>query len=315
MILAAVVVVGLEMRRCSQGLAIQRTLKMYMPETMGLAVLAFIAGILRIKGPSAAPLDDEAWNEIVSNWPWLMTADTLLGLQAMLRLLLFNSVLLRLGNRECPCALAMETSSFFLAATSIRVGLFWYNEAYHLDGPLGGYIAGGFELATLVPLTALVFCSGKWTWKALLLISTTISASAFLAWYHHFRLADDFYADFAFMWVHCLEMCAAVAHLLQAGSVALASGGGIVAMGLPAQQVLSAYYFLEAFEAVPALVGTGCPFEVMWVTGTSQLGIFLLSGAVYLACLTEGMVVRVPSATPLSATSVDALPRLSETVF
>lgn len=110
-------------------------------------------------------------------------------------------------------------------------------------------------------------------------------------------------------------MCAAISHLLHAGNIALASGGGIVALGLPAQQVLSAYYFLEAFEAVPALVGAGRPFEVMWVTGISQLGIFLLSGAVYLACMTEGMVARAPNAIPSIAAPVTDVRKLSEILF
>lgn len=192
MILAAAVVVGLEMQRGSRGMAFQRTVKKYMPETIGLVVLALIAGILRIKGPSAAPLDDEAWNEIVNQWPCLMTADTLLGLQAMLRFLCFNSALLRLGSAEGASALAKETSAFFLAAMSVRAGLFWYSAAYHLDGPVGGYITGGFELATLLPLTALVFSSGEWTWKAFFFISATIAASAYPAWCIAWRCAQLF---------------------------------------------------------------------------------------------------------------------------
>jgi len=315
MILAAAVVVGMEMRRCSQGLAIQRTLKNYMPELIGLVALASISGVLRIAGHSSNELDNDAWSEIVSQWPWLMTADTLLALQAMLRFLLFNSALLRCGSVGCPSALAKETSALFLAAMSLRVGLFWYNAAYHLDGPLGGRIAGGFELASVLPLTALVCCTGSWSWKAMLFILITIATSACAAWYHHFRLADEIYADSAFIWVHCLEMSAAIAHLFQAGGVALASGGGIIALGLPAQQVLSAYYFLEAFDAVPALVGAGHPFELLWVTGTSQLGIFLLSGAVYLACLTEGFVAQPPNPAPSVSVSLSEASKLSAVVF
>lgn len=313
MILAAVVVVGLEMHRCSHGLMIKHTLKKYMPETIGLAVLVLTAGVLRVKGPSQEPLDDAAWSEIVSQWPWLMTADTLLGLQAMLRFLLFNSALLRLSHTGC--ALAMETSALFLVAMSMRVGLFWYSAAYRLDGPVGGTVAGGFEHAALVPLTALVFCTGKWNLKAAFLTSVAIAIGASIAWYHQFRLADDIYADAAFIFIHCLEMLAAVAHLIQAGNVATACGGCIVALGLPAQQVFSAYYFLEAFEAMPSLVGAGRPFEVLWITGTSQLGIFLLSGAVYLACLTEGMVARPPNAELAGVDAVPDAPKLSTVVF
>jgi hypothetical protein len=311
MILAAAIVVGLEMRRCSHGLAIKSTLKKYMPEAIGLAALALTAGVLRIKGPSGQPLDDAAWSEIVSQWPWLMTADTLLGLQAMLRFLLFNSALLRMSS--AGCSLAMGASVLFLVAISARVGLFWYCEAYRLDGPVGGFVAAGFEHATLVPLTALVFCVGKWHLKAVLFAGATIAIAASVAAYHHFRLADDIFADGAFIFVHCLEMLAATAHLLQAGSLAQVSGGCIVAVGMPAQQVLSAYYFLEAFEAMPSLVGHGRPFEVMWVTGIAQLGIFLLCGAVYLACLTEGMVAR--SHNSASVESAAHAPKLSTMVF
>eukprot|EP00746_Dinoflagellata_sp_MGD_P001749 gnl/MRDRNA2_/MRDRNA2_103331_c0_seq1.p1 gnl/MRDRNA2_/MRDRNA2_103331_c0~~gnl/MRDRNA2_/MRDRNA2_103331_c0_seq1.p1 ORF type:complete len:358 (-),score=58.55 gnl/MRDRNA2_/MRDRNA2_103331_c0_seq1:21-1010(-) len=313
MVLAAAIVVGMEMRRCSHTLAIKRTLKKYMPETVGFVVLALIAGLLRIKGPSGEPLDDNAWNEIVSQWPWLMTADTLLGLQAMLRFLLFNSALLRLSN--AGCSLAMGASVFFLLAISIRVGLFWYCPAYRLDGPLGGFVAAGFEHAAIVPLAALVFCSGKWNLKATFLTIAASAAAASAAWYHHFRLAEDTYADTAFICVHCLETLAAIAHLVQAGNVALASGGCIVALGLPAQQVLSAYYFLEAFEPMPALVGVGRPFEVMWGTGIAQLGIFLLSGAVYLACLTEAMIARSPDAVSTAVEQAADTPKLSTVVF
>lgn len=318
MILAAAVVVGFEMRRCSQGLAIQYTLKKYMPETIGLAVLALIAGVLRMKGPTEPPLDDAAWNEIVSQWPWLMTADTLLGFQSMLRFLLFNSALLRLGSKGCLSALSLEASAFFLAAMAVRVALFWYSPAYHLDGPVGGNISGGFELATLLPLSALVLSTGSWSLKSLMLIITGIAASAVAGSYHHFKLADDeVYANNGFVLIHCLETCAAIAHLFQAGSVALVSSGGIVALSLPVQQVLSAYYFLEAFEAVPALVGSGCPFELMWVTSNVQLGIYLFSGAVYLACLTEGMAARTPGPVAESSTAVSTadVPKLSTVVF
>jgi len=313
MVLAAAIVVGLEMRRCSQTLAIKRTLMKYMPEAVGFVILALIAGILRIKGPSGEPLDDNAWEEIVSAWPWLMTADTLLGLQAMLRFLLFNSALLRLSNTGC--SLAMGASVLFLFAISIRAGLFWYCPAYRLDGPVGGSVAASFEHAALIPLVALVFCSGTWNLKAAFLTIAATAAAASVAWYHHFRLAEDFYADTAFIFVHCLETLAAMAHLVQAGNVALASGGCIVALGLPAQQVLSAYYFLEAFEPMPSLVGIGRPFEVMWVTGIAQLGIFLLSGAVYLACLTEGMTARLPDAASTTVEQAADAPKLSSLVF
>merc|ERR1740138_1435289 len=52
---------------------------------------------------------------------------------------------------------------------------------------------------------------------------------------------------------------------------------------MPVQQSLSAYYFLQAFEAVPELVGSGMPFETLQIGNTVQLGAYLGALALHLA--------------------------------
>lgn len=308
-IMAACLVLVFEMRNEMNGICRASTFKRYIPEVVGLTLLAVLSIGLRMKGfETEKPLDDEAWAEITKDWPLLMTADTLLAVQAMLRFLVFNSAILRSsGSRP---ALAPLPSALFLVGIAVRVALFFYSHAYHLDGPVGGKVALCFELASLFPLLALAVC-GAWTRQGLGFLVMAMAGSAYVAAHNHFRLADDFLADSAFACAHCLELAAASIHLLHAGRGASLPGGGIVALGMPVQQVLSAYYFLEAFEAVPQLVGTGHPFELIWGAGCAQLGIFLCAGAVHLACLVEE-VAPTPNAPVVTE---EPMPRLSEIVF
>lgn len=313
-VIGAGLVLGFEMRHFTRGLCGPGTFKRYTPEAVGLSLMAAVSIGLRLKGPTDKPLDDEAWAEITRDWPVLMTADTLLAIQAMLRFLIFNSAVLRSergrqGMERLPAAL------FFLAIAT-RAGLFAYHEAYRLDGPIGGKLAAGFEVATLLPLLALVL-TGAWTRLGAGFLLITVAASVYVAMNNHLSLAQDLAADGAFACAHALELGAAAMHLVHAGRGASSPGGGIVSLLMPLQQVFPAYYFLEAFEPLPQLVGKGRPFELLWGGAVAQLGIYLCAGAVYLACLAEGVTdpsVQVGCREGDSHQS-EPMPALSKTIF
>merc|ERR1719240_823913 len=139
----------------------------------------------------------------------------------------------------------------------------------------------------------LAFCGSPWTRSSAGLVTASIVIAGLFASHNRLSLGNDIIADSAFTCAHSLELVAALAHLLHAGPGASAAGGGVMALCLPLQQVLSAYYFLEAFEFSKPLVGAGHPFELLCGGAVCQLGMYLCAGAVHLACLTEG--VRVAS--------------------
>merc|ERR1712194_759709 len=52
---------------------------------------------------------------------------------------------------------------------------------------------------------------------------------------------------------------------------------------MAAQQSLSTYYFLRAFDADPALVGAGLPFQLLHIGNAVQLGTYCAAAVLFLA--------------------------------
>merc|ERR1719272_2279277 len=96
---------------------------------------------------------DAAWVEITQQWPVLMTADTLLGLQSLLRLPLLLSVLLRSPSPVTKGPLTGIPTLLFCAGTACRVSCLAYDEAFWLYGPVGGNVNLASEVAALLVLT------------------------------------------------------------------------------------------------------------------------------------------------------------------
>ncbi|CAE8680432.1 unnamed protein product, partial [Polarella glacialis] len=122
----------------------------FAPETLGLLACLGLAAVLRAQGdrPPADPADRAAWEEIQRQWPILSTADSLFALQAMLRLVLVLSAVLRpSGSRGTVDASPMtgSTALFYLLAGIIRVTLLIVSPDHGLEGPLSGPVYLAFE--------------------------------------------------------------------------------------------------------------------------------------------------------------------------
>merc|ERR1719517_73252 len=97
----------------------KRLSKEYVPEIVCLMMCLMLAALLRARGNDHVQASDaEAWAQITAQWPLLLTADTLLSLQAMLRLLVLLSTVLRAGSGDSPAPLSDEASALWLGANT-----------------------------------------------------------------------------------------------------------------------------------------------------------------------------------------------------
>lgn len=265
-------------------------------EAAGVITCLTLAAVLRAKGDSGP--GDDTWAQIQAQWPLLVTADTVLSLQAMIRLLVVLSCVLRTGGgMQVP--LGDETAMLWLGAGAARVALLFRTDVYMLDGPLGGKLPATCELAVLPLLFAL---SRGSLVKAPLVGAVTYAAAAALAGRNHLNLAQDAISDGLFVAAHGLDFIAAFAYLLRTLLIDVRSTGctanvsvGFAHLLMPVQQCLAAYYFVQAFEADPALVGSGRPFDMLQIGAITQLGFYLGATVVYLAeYLDHAEAVRSP---------------------
>lgn len=271
---------------------------LYAPEAAGVAACLGLVIYLRINYSSGPDVNEQVWEQITSQWPILLTADTLLAIQAMLRLLLLCSCVLRPSTTP----VANECALIFLGAALGRSALAAHSKAYLLDGPVGGYLPVACEVLS-VPLLAIL--SRGVCKKAVLTSVITLAVAARIASRNHLTLGDeDTTADALFIFAHIAELLAAFAYLsrtLVLDIDQISRGKGIVALQfahliMPFQQCLAAYYFVQAFEYAPELVGAGHPFEILRLGGVAQLGVFAGAAVLYIAeCLESPAEESVPN--------------------
>lgn len=280
------------------------TLFSLIPEYAGILLVALFASVELHAGVDYSVLshDDEESREIKHDWPFLKSADSLLGIQAMLRLLLLASALFRRSDAAKSPLAGMSASFFFLAALC-RVTLFAISPAdgYHLDGPLGKRNMA-IEVATLLLLAVVSAATMRRELRATLALALGVLAAALMAFFNRFELAGDaFHLDVLFSLVQLLELLAGVSFFFRSlmtgcllGSEQdVATTGGIFSsfahVFLPLQQSLSMYYFLCAFASPftvePELVGKGHPFEVLQLAGLAQVGLYIFAGACHFSAL------------------------------
>lgn len=285
------------------------TLSSLLPECVGILLVVACACMELHKGDDHSTLrvDDEVSREIKDEWPLLKTADSLLGIQAILRLLLLVSAILRRGDFHKSPFAGMPVVLFFFAALC-RVTLITISPAdvYHLDGPMGkqNFV---IEAAALPLLFALSVTSMRMSLRTFFLLVLGVSVSAAVAFLNHFELAGDaFHLDVIFSFVQLLEFFAGVAFAFQSLAIggflgseedAESSGGvftNFVHTILPLQQALAMYYFLCAFAppftVEPSLVGKGHPFEVMQLAGLAQVGMYIFAGVWHFSVLADKRV-------------------------
>jgi len=229
-----------------------------------------------------------------------MGADTLLNLQAMLRLLvlLFLARRAQLGGRS---PLSGLPSLLFLAAALTRGRMSCVTDIYMLEGPLalGGALPIACEVAGVAFWAALGRSALR---KAPVAATVMVGGAMWFASHHYLNLAQNASADQLFIQAHVLELLAAFAYVSRAICLAVGredSNGdeqdldhppskgdwksnafiGFMHMVMTAQQAFSAYYFLTAFEPHPGHVAAGRPFCVLCIANLLQLGAFLCAAA------------------------------------
>lgn len=307
MVVAGVLAVEKRRRGSSIGLgrhrfSVYELLRCYIWEAAGLAVCTTLAAALRSRGdtgvhwPSQLPGVDavavaETWSTISREWPLLVTGDTLLAAQAMLRAVMLAPFILR--RAQCPglhrsplCGMAC---ALMLLGQGCRLMCLCQSGAYRLDGPLGGTPSIILEVLNTSLLLAIGLRPLLYTPRS----SGAIALAAFaVASRNRLSLARDPLADTLFPASHILELLAACVHLVHTVSVGEGLGGacgGAVHLALPLQQSLAAYYYLEAFRAVPEVLEVGWPVELLWVGAVTQLGLYLASAALHLAEAFDGI--------------------------
>jgi len=273
------------------------------PEVIGLSVVLLLAVILRLRGDTdvmATPLEQQTWEQIKVQWSILMGADTLLNLQAMLRLLvlLFLARRAQVGGRS---PLSGLPALLFLAAALTRGRMGCVTDVYRLEGPLalGGNLPIACEVAGVAFWAALGRSALR---KAPVAATVMVGGAMWFASHHYLNLAQNASADQLFIQAHVLELLAAFAYVSRAICLAVgsedASGDeqdldhppskgdwksnafiGFMHMVMTAQQAFSACYFLTAFTPDPSLVAVGRPFCVLCIANLLQLGAFLLAAA------------------------------------
>lgn len=277
------------------------------PEVLGLSVVLFMALLLRLRGDTEVmpdPASQQVWEQIKVEWPILMGADTLLNLQAMLRLLvlLFVAIRAEAGGRSPLSGMAALLS---LAGALTRGMLTSRTDVYRLEGPLalGGDLPAFCELAGIPFWSALGFRALR---RAPIKASLAVSAAIWFASHHYLNLAKDATVDRLFLQAHVLELFASFAYAARAFTLMVTRGSGEDTDGdergrrlveksdwrgtpfvgfmhvlMMLQQALSAYYFLTAFEPHPSLVGAGRPFCVLIGGNLLQLGAYLCAAALF----------------------------------
>jgi len=273
------------------------------PEVIGLSVVLLLAVILRLRGDTDVmtnPVQQQAWEEIKVEWPILMGADTLLNLQAMLRLLvlLFLAMRAQVGGRS---PLSGLPALLFLAAALTRGRMGCVTDAYRLEGPLslGGALPIACEVAGVAFWAALGRSALR---KAPVAATVMVGGAMWFASHHYLNLAQNASADQLFIQAHVLELLAAFAYVSRAICLALGSEDetgdeqdldhspskgdwksnafvGFMHMVMTAQQAFSAYYFLTAFQPHPGHVAVCRPFCVLCIANLLQLGAFLCAAA------------------------------------
>mmetsp|Transcript_2257 Transcript_2257/g.4106 ORF Transcript_2257/g.4106 Transcript_2257/m.4106 type:complete len:336 (-) Transcript_2257:24-1031(-) len=253
-----------------------------------LACIALVVA-LRLRGDTYGETMDEgsrqAWEVIKIQWPLLMTADTLLALQAMLRFVVVISLVLRGGHGQTS-PLAEDTSMIWLGGAVCRSAVLYVSDAYWLEGPAGGWLPTVCEVA-LVPLLLLL------GYKALLRSSlSALVVVSMVSWFsqrNYLNLAEEHNANVLFTAAHCFEFLAAFAYvtrtmLLDEGfNNRVSCNVPFTHLVMPMQAALGVYFWLQAFAPDADLTGSGLGIQAVQLGCLAQLGAYLGSAALHVA--------------------------------
>lgn len=305
------------------------------PEVLGFTVVMIIAVLLRLRGDCdmmPTPLEQQVWERLKVEWPILMGADTLLNLQAMLRLLvlLFLGLRAQAGGRS---PLSGLPSLLFLAGALTRGALSAASMDYRLEGPLA--LRGDLPIACELAGVAFWASFGRTGLRrAPATAAAMVASGMWFASHHYLNLAKDASIDRLFVQAHVLETLGAFAYAIRSFFLMVgqddpdeqddgkpapkqtwrgAAFVGFMHTVMTLQQALAAYYFFTAFEPSDRLVGAGRPFCVLCISNLLQLGAFLMSfvfwagGCVDIDFNTSGTATVAPTVmlTPTGASSME----------
>lgn len=305
------------------GTNLKKSIQRYAPEIMGMCGLVALSLYLRLYGSTGFMADEKTFESIALQWPILLTADSLLSLQAMLRLVVFMSTVLR--SASGPTLLSQEAAAIFCGAALGRVMLLAWSNAYLLDGPLGGYLPATCEFLSAVFLAKL---SHGIQQRALIASGMTLAVAAWISSRNRLSLAGDSLADALFIFAHTAELFAAFAYLSRGLFSDVSLGGprrkSVAALRfahaiMPLQQCFAAYYFVQAFDVVPQLVDVGHPFQILQMGGIAQVAAFVGAALLHWAeCLELSIEDPAPNAAAhrgnSSATAPQSLPQTAAPV-
>jgi hypothetical protein len=261
-------------------------------EVGGLALLSAAMVSLRMRNSHTTTgiddADDEAWEQITKEWPVLLTADTLLGAQTLLKVLICVSLLLRNESPKAPSLGALAV--LWCMGHAARLALVYRSSDYLLDGPLGGNIPVGGEIAVFLAS----LCLG---WRSACKHPLSlVFASGVLTWFasrNRLNLAGDSTTDSLFIFAHAAEIMAAVAYSASAVLVATditkntdsdeCITAGFTHFLMFVQHLAPAYYFTTAFPPSSEMMGAGQPFMLLQYGNLACVAVLLASFMMYSA--------------------------------
>eukprot|EP00933_Yihiella_yeosuensis_P078493 TRINITY_DN89_c8_g1_i1.p1 TRINITY_DN89_c8_g1~~TRINITY_DN89_c8_g1_i1.p1 ORF type:complete len:357 (-),score=55.94 TRINITY_DN89_c8_g1_i1:454-1524(-) len=294
-------------KKCTQVLACA------LPEIIGLFTVLTMACFLRLRGDTEVivdPHEKQVWEEIKQDWPILMGADTLLNLQAMLRLIVLLFLSLR-AKWSGSSPLTGMSAIFLFSAMVARGSLSTQTRDYRLEGPLA--LGGDLPIACEAAMIPFLATLGVTALREMPITAiSAISMATAMSQCHYLNLARNPSMDSLFILAHLLELLSAFAFVARTISICFSPGErksstsvGFMQFIMPIQQALSTYYFLTAFGPDANLVGRGRPFCILIIGSLLQLGAYLCAAAIHFGVFFEavesesGEVEIVPQVQPL----------------
>jgi len=257
----------------------KRVLIQCAPEVLGtLGCFGLVAALLSRPREFETAEDQEMWDQIQADWPRLVCADTLLAIQAMLRLVVLAAAVYH-GCAAGPVPLAPQAATLLglgcLARASVSAG----SSAYLMDGPCGSTLPVACDAVS----TLLAFYLGRACLRKRLLptVFTSIALTV-LASRHCLNLSGGKpHFDALFVASYGFDSLAAFTHLFQTLSVGSAAAAVPRQAILAVQAMLGTYYFHYALPHTAEIVLAGKPLQFLELAHTAAAAACLGAMALY----------------------------------
>mmetsp|Transcript_27800 Transcript_27800/g.60770 ORF Transcript_27800/g.60770 Transcript_27800/m.60770 type:complete len:331 (+) Transcript_27800:44-1036(+) len=264
-----------------------QALRQFAPEVAGVIACAMLGAILLSVRCTETPEDamDPKWQALKAQWPLLVTADSLLAMQAMLRALLLIFAAFSRGYGKEVVPLYGEPAVLMLWAAICRVVLLVESPFHTVEGPLGGSANVFFEVLA-VPLLMLLsrgVLSTPLRSAGLLLAAL---AAIYPASHNRLPVSGNYMHDSMFSFNMLLEVLAAAASVARTVAVSDKNPlrlSGFVRLLLPVQQGLAFYFALHAFPPDMDEKVKGSPVAMMQAACGAQVCIYSLGLVLHLA--------------------------------